>query len=104
MAGVHRLTVQESVAPGATAFDRNADYASLPKAVGSAAAPANNTADFGPTRAIHVNVEGTYQLKFDGGGDKDMVLNVGVTYPFSVVNVLTAGAGGIATDAITLIY
>ena len=104
MAGVHRLTVQEAVAPGATAFVRNADYEDLPKAVGSATAPANSTADFGPTRAIHVNVEGTYQIKFDGGGDKDMVLNLGVTYPFSVVNILTEGGAALTTNDVTLIY
>jgi len=102
--GLHRLTVQESVAPYHRGHDRHGDYASLPWAYGATAAPASATAAFGATKAIYVNLAGTYEITFESGQVVDMILAVSTLYPFAAINVLNTSSAAIDAADVTLLY
>lgn len=86
----------EDISCAVNGFDRNSEYSEVNGT--------NNTSDFTRTRAIHCNVADTYRLKFIRGNEVNMVLNAGILYPYSVVNVLTTSDTAIDTGDITLLY
>ena len=87
MATFRDFSVQKASAPAVEASDRG-----------------TGTSAFAGTRAIHCNVADTYEVTFVGTGTVDMILSDGVTYPFSVTNVLNTSSGAIDAGDITLLY
>ena len=87
MATFRDFSVQKASAPAVEASDRG-----------------TGTTAFAGTRAIHCNVADTYEVTFVGTGTVDMALTDGVTYPFSVTNVLNTSSAAIDAGDITLLY
>ena len=82
-------SVQQSNAPAVMAVERAAD-----------------TSAFTQTRAIHVNTDATYEVTFSGDSSSvTMDLKEGVTYPFSLINIVASpGGGALSAGQITLLY
>ena len=91
--GIQDFQVKESLSPALKAVDANS----------------KGTGAFDATRAIHVSTAATYRVWFSGDtivstAYKDLYLNDGATYPYSLIKITTTGASAVTAGAVTLLY